>query len=109
MIEITDIYNYFEDYNIKHSNNGFRYLITAVQLGIEDIENCNKITKLYETVAEIHSTTKTNVERSIRYAIARENTTAKEFIMSAIYDLLLMNKEMDIPFKTTIDRKNARV
>jgi hypothetical protein len=88
MIDITDIYNYLDSHDIKHSNNGFQYLMTAVQLGIEEIDSCVKITKMYEEIAEIHGTVAANVERSIRYAIADKNVTTKEFIMKTIYDLL---------------------
>lgn len=87
MIEITDIYNYLNAHNIKHSNSGFQYLMTAIQLGVEDTENCSKITKLYEEVADIHGTAPANVERSIRYVVADVGLTTKEFIMRTIYDL----------------------
>lgn len=88
MINITDIYNYLDSHDIKHSNSGFQYLMTAVQLGVEDIDSCSKITKMYEEIAEIHGTVAANVERSIRYVIADQNVTTKEFIMKTIYDLL---------------------
>ena len=95
MIKTIDIYNYFDTYSIKHSNSGFRYLITAIQLGSDDVENYSKITKLYERVAEVHSTTRTTVERSIRYSISKMNMTAKEFIMKAIFDLLMAKRETE--------------
>lgn len=88
MADVTDIYNYLDSHNIKHSNSGFQYLMTAVQLGVENIEGCSRITKMYEEIAEIHGTVAANVERSIRYVIADKNVTTKEFIMKTIYDLL---------------------
>lgn len=88
MANVTDIYNYLDSQDIKHSNSGFQYLMTAVRLGIEDVDSCSKITKMYEEIAEIHGTAPSNVERSIRYVIADKNVTTKEFITKTIYDLL---------------------
>lgn len=95
MVDISNIYCYFSSLGIKHSNNGFKYLMTAVRVGVEDIELCSKITTLYEKVAEIHSTTPANVERSIRYAIAGQATNNKEFILKAIYDLFMRDEQAD--------------
>ena len=88
MTNTADIYNYLDSHSIKHSNSGFQYLMTAVQLGVEDIDSCSKISEMYKEIAEIHGTAAANVERSIRYVIADKNVTTKEFIMKTIYDLL---------------------
>jgi hypothetical protein len=94
MADIADIYNYLDSHNIKHSNSGFQYLMTAVQLGVEDIDSCSKVTKMYKEIAEIHGTLAANVERSIRYVIVDKNVTTKEFIMKTVYDLLYDRKKV---------------
>ena len=49
---------------------GFHYLRTAILLAIDNEDILNRITKeLYPSVAKIHKTTATRVERSIRHGI----------------------------------------
>lgn len=51
---------------------GYRYLQTAIQYAIKDNSYVNYITtKLYPTIAEIHNSTPSRVERAIRHAIER--------------------------------------
>ena len=50
--------------------NGYKYLITAIRLVMEDQHNIKCITKrLYPNVAKEHKTTVSRAERSIRHAI----------------------------------------
>ena len=50
---------------------GYRYLVTAIQMAMQDEEIIyNVTTKLYVAIAEIYHTTGANVERSIRTAIS---------------------------------------
>ncbi|WP_304508769.1 sporulation initiation factor Spo0A C-terminal domain-containing protein [Anaerotignum sp.] len=93
MVSIIDIYKYFRDFDIKRSNNGFKFLMSAVQLGVEDVDSYSRLSDLYKDVAKLHSTEACNVERAIRYAVSEQNMPVKEFIMKAIYDLLIMDKE----------------
>lgn len=49
---------------------GYHYLRDAIILSVNDTEYINSITKLlYPTVAKMHSTTSSRVERAIRHAI----------------------------------------
>lgn len=49
---------------------GYHYLRTAIMLSVNDSEMINSVTKLlYPTVARLHETTSSRVERAIRHAI----------------------------------------
>ena len=49
---------------------GYHYLRDAILMAVEDMDVLNAITKvLYPTVAKIHQTTASRVERAIRHAI----------------------------------------
>jgi len=49
---------------------GYRYLRDAIRLTIEDSEFIDSVTKkLYPSVAKLHKTTSSRVERAIRHAI----------------------------------------
>lgn len=87
MNNFKKIYIYIEDYGIKHSNLGFKYLATSIHLGLESPSLCQKITDLYEKAGNIHCTKGINIERAIRYSIQNTNMTNKEFIIKAINNL----------------------
>ena len=49
---------------------GYTYLRDAIILSVSDMEMLNSITKLlYPTIAKMHQTTPSRVERAIRHAI----------------------------------------
>lgn len=49
---------------------GYEYLKTALELGLEDKSAINRMTKgLYPAIAKTHDTTPSRVERAIRHAI----------------------------------------
>ena len=49
---------------------GYQYLRSAIKLSVEDPEMMSSVTKLlYPTVAKMHGTTASRVERAIRHAI----------------------------------------
>lgn len=49
---------------------GYHYLRDAIMMAVEDMDVLNAITKvLYPTVAKMHQTTSSRVERAIRHAI----------------------------------------
>ncbi len=84
MTNITAVYSYLEEQGIKHSNLGFRFLASAIMLGIETPSYCMKIAGLYEEVAKEQSTNRACVERAIRNAIPGRKVTNKEFIAKAV-------------------------
>ncbi|MBP8641049.1 MAG: hypothetical protein KBI01_09175 [Oscillospiraceae bacterium] len=87
MVDTKAINNYLEDKGIKHSNLGFRYLLTAILLGIDSPSGYKRITDMYETVATVHHTDAAAVEHAIRYSISKKNITNKEFITKAVDEL----------------------
>ena len=49
---------------------GYQYLRTAIIMAVEDMDILNSITKqLYPSIAQMHGTTSSRVERAIRHAI----------------------------------------
>ncbi len=55
---------------IPHHIKGYRYLNTAIHLCIADMDKLNGVTKdLYPSIARVHNTTSSRVERAIRHAI----------------------------------------
>ncbi len=83
-----DIYRYLEAKGIRHAYAGYRYLITAIRLGLEDRSQIIKITDLYEKIAQVCGVRASRIERTIRYSIMQYGLTNKEFISKAIDDLV---------------------
>lgn len=70
--EITEkfVSEYITKLGIPAHIKGYRYVITAIMLAVNDFDIINSITKrLYPTVAKMHNTTSARVERAIRHAI----------------------------------------
>jgi len=64
---VTDI---LHEFMIPVHMNGYKYLRDSIILAVNNPEIINSITKkLYPTIAQLHSTTASRVERSIRHAI----------------------------------------
>jgi hypothetical protein len=78
---------YLDSMGIKHANTGYRYLMTALEIGADNPQLLYRISDLYEKVAQIHGTKKTNVEKSIRYCVSPSGMTNKEFISRAVDNL----------------------
>ena len=90
MVDTKAINNYLEEQGIRHSNLGFRYLITAILLGVESPSTYKRITDMYERIACIHLTEASAVEHAIRYSISKKGITNKEFIAKAVDELFLI-------------------
>lgn len=77
---------------------GFRYLRTAIRFAVEDEEVLDGMMKrLYPMVAEIHKTTASRVERSIRNAIDSAWVRGRESEMQ-----LLVNNNCGKPTNSEI-------
>ena len=64
---VTDI---IHEIGVPAHIKGYHYLRDAILMAVEDMDVLNAITKvLYPTVAKIHQTTASRVERAIRHAI----------------------------------------
>ena len=86
-MHIIEVYNYVTKFDIKQSMLGFEYLMSAIELGLNDEKKLRKITSLYEEIAESFAATPSCVERSIRYAIGDTALNNKEFICKAVNEL----------------------
>jgi len=69
---------------------GFKYLVEAIRIAIDNERTLNSITKeIYPTIANIFNTKPSNVERSMRHAISiswsRERICALNEIFGARY------------------------
>lgn len=89
MTNVTEVYTYLDKQGIKHSNLGYKYLTTAILLGLNEPSVCLKVTKLYERIADFHYVKASDVERTIRYSLVSNKITNKEFIIKAIDNLSL--------------------
>ena len=66
-VMVTDV---LHDVGVPANIQGYNYVRTAIVLAIKNGDVLNRVTKeLYPSVAQIHKTTPSRVERSIRHAI----------------------------------------
>ena len=66
----TDVTNIIHEVGVPAHIKGYQYLRDAIILSVNDMEILNSITKhLYPTIAKMHNTTPSRVERAIRHAI----------------------------------------
>ena len=66
----TRVTNMLHEIGIPAHIKGYHYLRDAILMAIEDMDVLNAVTKvLYPTVAKMHQTTASRVERAIRHAI----------------------------------------
>ena len=82
MADNIEICNYLKQQGIKNTNLGYRYLASAILIGLESPPL--KIADIYKTIADSHSTTALSVERAIRYSLSEKNVTNKKFIYNAV-------------------------
>ncbi len=66
----TDVTNLIHEIGVPAHIKGYNYLRDAIILAVSDMDMLNSITKLlYPTIAKMHQTTPSRVERAIRHAI----------------------------------------
>ncbi len=66
----SDVTNIIHDIGIPAHIKGYQFLRDAIVMSVNDMEMLNSITKiLYPSIAKIHQTTSSRVERAIRHAI----------------------------------------
>lgn len=66
----NDVTNIIHEVGVPAHIKGYQYLRDAIMMSVNDMEMLNAITKiLYPTIAKIHKTTSSRVERAIRHAI----------------------------------------
>jgi len=86
--QVIGIYKYLHKAGIKHSNSGFKYLIDAICLMLEDPMENDKIGIVYEKIANKYGTNSECIERAIRYTIIKMHLSNKEFIVRASHELM---------------------
>ena len=96
MADNIEICNYLKQQGIKNTNLGYRYLASAILIGLESPPL--KIADIYKTIADSHSTTALSVERAIRYSLSEKNVTNKKFIYNAVekFEADIIKKESKI-------------
>jgi two-component system response regulator (stage 0 sporulation protein A) len=79
------IMNYLDRKGFKHSIKGFRFLIKAIDLCVQDSNKLYSICNLYKEIAENYNTTPSKVECAIRHSIevSGNKLTNSEFIARA--------------------------
>lgn len=66
----SDVTNIIHEIGVPAHIKGYQYLRDAIIMSVNDMEMLNSITKiLYPTIAKMHQTTPSRVERAIRHAI----------------------------------------
>jgi len=66
----NDVTSIIHEVGVPAHIKGYQYLRDAIMMSVNDMEMLNAITKiLYPTVAKMHKTTSSRVERAIRHAI----------------------------------------
>lgn len=66
----TDVTNIIHEIGVPAHIKGYQYLRDAIIMSVNDMDMLNSITKiLYPTIAKMHQTTPSRVERAIRHAI----------------------------------------
>ena len=66
----SDVTNIIHEIGVPAHIKGYHYLRDAIIMAVEDMDVLNAITKvLYPTIAKVHQTTPSRVERAIRHAI----------------------------------------
>ena len=66
----TDVTNMIHEIGVPAHIKGYQYLRDSIIMAVKDMDTLNSITKiLYPTIAKMHQTTPSRVERAIRHAI----------------------------------------
>lgn len=80
----TTIKNYLDRCGVKHSNLGFKYLVSVFLIVGAEPDKNTIISEVYEKVAEKYNSAPKSVERAIKYSIKHRRITTKEFVIRAI-------------------------
>lgn len=78
------IKDYLDKCGVKHSQLGFKYLVSALSVISEEPDKKTTLSEVYEKIAERYSSEPKCVAKAICYAIKHYGITNKEFIFRAI-------------------------
>ncbi len=93
------IKNYLDRCGVKHSQLGFKYLVSVFNIMCEEPDSKMTLSEVYEQVAEQYNSTPKSVAKAIDYSIRHHKVTNKEFIYRAI----------DNEFNTESERETGRM
>lgn len=99
----NQIIRYLDQFGLKHSNMGFRYLLSSITIALQNPELLIKISDIYQKVAEEYSSSTSKVERTIRYAVTPMEQTNKEFIAIAVDYLSRDFDQTSSSFSNSVD------
>lgn len=86
MSEKEMIFNLMKDLCIPANILGYHYIKSGIRLGLEHPETLNAMVKeFYPTIAEMHNTTGSRVERAMRHAISKSFECAKYDFINKIF------------------------
>jgi EAL domain-containing protein (putative c-di-GMP-specific phosphodiesterase class I)/GGDEF domain-containing protein len=85
-----EVNDYLDAMGIKHSHSGYRYLVMALRLGVEDPKLIMNISGMYEKISKVYGKSIVTIDRAIRYSIRQDGhtNTNKEFISKAVDDII---------------------
>lgn len=90
----TDVTNIIHEIGIPAHIKGYQYLRDAIMMSVNDSEMLNSITKLlYPTIAKMHKTTASRVERAIRHAIEVAWSRGKMDTINDLFGYTVNNKK----------------
>ena len=78
---------YLDSMKIDQSLNGYRYLIDAIRICLEDKKKLKKITDIYSIIADENSSNINCIERGIGYSLSGLEISNKSFVSKAVYDI----------------------
>lgn len=88
----TDVTSVIHEIGVPAHIKGYQYLRDAIMMSVNDIEMLNSITKvLYPSIAKLHQTTPSRVERAIRHAIEVAWSRGKMDTIDALFGYTVNN------------------
>lgn len=88
----NDVTEIIHDVGVPAHIKGYQYLRDAIMMSVNDVEMMNSITKiLYPTIAKMHKTTASRVERAIRHAIEVAWTRGNVDTIDALFGYTVNN------------------
>lgn len=90
----TEVTNIIHEIGVPAHIKGYQYLRDAIMMVVEDVDMLNSITKiLYPTIAKMHQTLPSRVERAIRHAIEVAWGRGKTDTIDALFGYTVHNEK----------------
>ncbi len=82
-----NIIAYLDSKQLHKSLSGYRYLLDAIKIGLEDNRKLKCISEIYKILAQENCSSIGSIERGIGYALSELQTSNKSFIVDAVFDI----------------------